>query len=93
MRPQRKIPAPVAMAAPSARVRRGVNPNSMPISGEPALHAAAACGQGVMVVFVLAARADPNSINKHGYTPLHEAARRGHADVVKLLLAGGATTS
>jgi ankyrin repeat protein len=56
------------------------------------LHLAAASGQGAIASVLLAAHADKDAQNQFGDTPLLIASRRGDAELVRILLAAGAST-
>jgi len=60
------------------------------LSGNTALHIAAANGRDDLARILLDGGADPNSRNHSGATPLHVAAEKGRAKVVRLLVKRGA---
>jgi ankyrin repeat protein len=67
-------------------VKQGANVNDKDDDGQTALHKAAASGQKVMVVLLLALGADLTERDNKGRTALMTAANAGHAEVAKVLV-------
>ncbi|CAF9912261.1 MAG: hypothetical protein GOMPHAMPRED_007613 [Gomphillus americanus] len=75
-------------------IQAGIDGNAKNDLGLNALHAAAN-GQagGVVITLLLAHDTAIEAVDNDGWTPLHWAAKAGHFDIVKVLLAHGASTS
>jgi ankyrin repeat protein len=73
-----------------AMLQRGMDPNTVDSSGEPALVIAARAGNTATVDVLLAGRANVNERNRYGDTALMIAALNGRFDIVKKLRARGA---
>ncbi len=73
-----------------AMLQRGIDPNTVDASGEPALVIAARAGNTATVDVLLAGRAKVNERNRYGDTALMIAALNGRMDIVKRLRVRGA---
>ena len=79
------------LAAATAALHAGTEPNRRGADGMPPLLVAAGFGQAQMVDLLLTAGADPLAIEpRMGATALHKAAQSGNADVIALLVDAGA---
>jgi hypothetical protein len=75
----------------STHTRHAPPPSLSPGRHETALRAAAFCGRGDTLAFLLSRGANPNAVHpRTGVTALHLAVLWGHADVITALLAAGA---